>query len=826
MTVPDDSNRDQQAVQALAALQKAEKDGKATAVSIARDIKCSLFFQENWDVLLCAAPYAIEILGGLNAVSATKFAEEVKIAQPQDGFRYLTNQKEGMSYLQGALGDLSNKAHATFSIARSEMFAIDSESGAVISSIRELIKALGDLEAPMDEVDLQLQTVSEGAEKCKNYAGKIHDSATDFKNMAAELYVACRTQSAKVEDQRQQALITKELAEKEKEYLAKREEDTKAEMEEMKTRLENAHDMYKDALDKMPTGMDLVGQQVLLGLADTAGKCLEIYVASKNPAGAGTGLLKEFTEIKKDNNTQAKAIKKTASPAAGEPKQQETPETSILSKLTAQFPRRARQSKESQGEAPKADTSNNSSTGKLAKTSFGNWDLSGTFDATDPALKVASGVKTAIESIKSVIVGSPGGVTWEAVKPPKESKDGTVSSIILYSHTLTRLAKDFRPKKGGLASQLVEAVVKEGEQLCTELDEELKKTKTLGTSELPDKTSEVYKDWDARISRLALIATTLDQAAKSQPGSVPSAGTSLFTSPGDSAASIEQKANIAEQTVRLATAKLSSTQAVYQTTLKTYTDATKETARVQERLSVSIRQLESLHAKELSLDNIKKVLIRCIAFLEELKAQIDKLVQFFYRIAVFIRICIDHQVGPFEKRIKQYGDQGNKAAYYTRFARDIIFKSALTIMANFSLFQDIARMYTDVDTIAIVPGLELVGDVSRLRDSSGSSDDIFEQRKQKLKDYRLKAEQDVKDIVQTKQKSIIATLEARVKRLAGVLQQLPEIYLPAPQAKEALEGGAALAETSHNETIARAANESSVQLMVQETLEVGDLEEL
>ncbi|KAE8341867.1 hypothetical protein BDV24DRAFT_163091 [Aspergillus arachidicola] len=816
MAISGDSDRGQQAVQALEALQKADKERNTTAVSIARDIKCSLFFQENWDVLLCAAPYAIEILGGLNAVSATKFAEEVKIAQPKSGFRYLTSQEAGMNYLQGALGDLSNKSQTTFSIARSGMFAIDLES------VR-LIQTLGNLEASMQEVYIELQTVSKGAEKCKDHAGKIHDSATEFKNMAEELYVACRTQGAEVEARRQDALTAKELAEQEKTYWEKREEETKAQMEEMKTRLDNAHDMYKEALTKMPTGMDLVGQQVLLGLADTAGRCLEIYVAGKtNPVGASAGLL---NEIKKDNNAQAKAIKKTESSAAGKPKQQETPEASILSKLKAQFPRRASPNKESQGEVPKADTSNNS-TGKSVKTSFGNWDLSGKFDATDPALQVVSGVKTAIESIKSVIVGSPNGVNWEAVKPPKETKDGTVSSIILYSHSLTRLAKDFRPKKDGLASQLVEAVIKEGEQLCTELDEELKKTKTMGADELPDKTSEAYKDWDARISRLALIATTLDQAAKSQPGSVPSVGTSLFTSPGDSAASIEQKANIAEQTVRLATAKLSSTQAVYQTTLKTYTDATKETARVQEQLSVSIRQLESLHAKELTLDNIKKVLIRCIAFLEELKTQIDKLVQFFYRIAVFIQICIDHQVVPFEKRITQYGDQGNKAAFYTRFAREIIFKSALTILANFSLFQDIAKMYMDVDRKAIVPGLKLVDDVGSLRDSSGSSDDIFEQRKQRLKEYRLKAEQDVKDVVQKKQKSIIDTLEARVKSLAGLLEQLPEIYLPAPQAKEALEGGAALAETSNKETIARAVSRSSVQVMVQETLEVGDLEEL
>lgn len=79
----------------LEALAVIEQKRKSTVISIVQDIKCSEFFKENWDVLLIAAPSAIKILGNLNAVSATKFAVQTKIAQPKDRFLFLTTQTEG-----------------------------------------------------------------------------------------------------------------------------------------------------------------------------------------------------------------------------------------------------------------------------------------------------------------------------------------------------------------------------------------------------------------------------------------------------------------------------------------------------------------------------------------------------------------------------------------------------------------------------------------------------------------------------------------------------------------------------------------------------------
>lgn len=82
--------------QGLTALAADEQKRKSTtATSIVQDIKSSEFFRENWDVLLIAAPSAIQILGNLNAVSATKFAVQTKISQPKDGYQFLTTQKEG-----------------------------------------------------------------------------------------------------------------------------------------------------------------------------------------------------------------------------------------------------------------------------------------------------------------------------------------------------------------------------------------------------------------------------------------------------------------------------------------------------------------------------------------------------------------------------------------------------------------------------------------------------------------------------------------------------------------------------------------------------------
>ncbi|KAK6537097.1 hypothetical protein TWF694_011297 [Orbilia ellipsospora] len=244
---------------AIKVMAEEEARRKSTVASVVQDIKCSEFFMENWDLLLVAAPGAIEILGNLNAVAVTKFAVMTKISQPKNGFVHLTTQKEGMNYLQAALGDLSNQSEESLSVARRKMFSVIQDSNAVSGVIVSIINALKDPNAPMNEVYLFLDDLTTAANNCKKHALAVQKSMSDFKEMVAELYVACKAESTDVQTQQAKAATKKELAEKEVVAREAQEKSAKEHMDKMGKQMEDAQKTFKETLDKMPTGMDLVG---------------------------------------------------------------------------------------------------------------------------------------------------------------------------------------------------------------------------------------------------------------------------------------------------------------------------------------------------------------------------------------------------------------------------------------------------------------------------------------------------------------------------------------------------------------------------------------
>ncbi|KAK6514269.1 hypothetical protein TWF506_008666 [Arthrobotrys conoides] len=843
---------------ALKVMAEEETKRKSTVSTIVQDIKCSEFFKENWDVLLIAAPSAIEILGNLNAVAATKWAVQTKIVQPKDGFEHLTNQPDGMNYLQAALADLSNQSEESFSVARMKMFSVTQDSDAVAGVVIAIINALKDPDAPMDEIYLFLDDLTTAANNCKSHALAVQTSMSEFKEMAAELYVACKAESADIQTQHAKAATKKELADKEVKAREEQEKLAKEHMDKMGKQMDDAQKTFKETLDKMPTGMDLVGQQILMGLGEALGNALTIGASvaanaaatAVNPAGTASKIIGDLKEIQKDNDprskkskskkettTKGKSTEGTQAPAQEEPAETKDTSSGVLASLTKTFVRRAKPKEDESGAkstppAKDAKTSDEKDAAKKpADISYGNWDLSGKFLKDDPALTVIAGVKGALDSIREVIVGSPKGINWDAAKPPADTKDGTVSLLATNSHTLGRLRKDFRPKADGLASKLTIAIINEGIQIVDELEAEYEKSFTIGSGEKVDRKSDVYKDWDDRTAHLVYIATTLTSATNSQPGNPIGGASSLFAPPAqtpeEKIAAMEHKTAVADATVRLASAKLKATQEAYQTSLTTYQESANRVLDIQDNLMKTRLEIESLKVQQLTLEGIKVVLVRCIAFLEDLKIKIDSLVQFFHRLAEVIRVCIQFQVDPFKKRIELYGKKNDKAVFYEQYMRDTIFKFALQILAKFSLFRDVAKMYIAVDEAAIKPGLILVNEVGSLEAAPGKTEDqIFELRKKRMKEYSQDAQATVKTVVQKQQQLILSTLQSRVSGISESLARFPVKYHPDEKATKAIQGGAELTKATNAEEVKKTTSRSNVsKVMSKGSLDIGDVSE-
>ena len=114
---------------ALAVIAHDEETRKVNVTDITTDMKNSEFFRQNWDSLLIAAPNCLEIIGNINLVAATPWAE----ATPLKGdFKYLKN----VTYLRGGLACISNQASRSFGIAHTRMYKIQLGAGSVSEQVR------------------------------------------------------------------------------------------------------------------------------------------------------------------------------------------------------------------------------------------------------------------------------------------------------------------------------------------------------------------------------------------------------------------------------------------------------------------------------------------------------------------------------------------------------------------------------------------------------------------------------------------------------------------------------------------------------------------
>ncbi|KAJ4315052.1 hypothetical protein N0V84_008564 [Fusarium piperis] len=682
----------------LAVLVREQEKRTLSVTATIKDMASSEFFRQNWDELLVAAPNCLELLRNINAMASTKLASTTPLKAPAKGFTYLKDYGN----LKGGLAQLTNKGNIAFTCARINIDKINGLAGTVPAQLEILVDALADPDVPMSVALTALESMRDTAQYCYNSAMLVQTDMIDWSGMCMELEEACVAEGASTETRHQKAALNLTLAADEEKFRLKQEEDVKKELNKIGTHLDDAKKNYQKALDDMPAGMDLVGQQILMGLGEAVSSAITIGAAAGaayiNPvAGVGTSvktLAEEFRKADqapgggKPNSTSTTTkdgkAKVPDADTANERKSQ------TLSKLTTEFIRRAKP-KDGEAETASMEAPPASKDGSTP-ASYGAYDLSGKFYPDDAALGIVPGIKASIDELKNIIVGAPDGINWAAVIAPEDPAKGTVSECRRISHALHRLVQDMRPRKGGLASQLTTAIVTEAIGVADELEAEAENSKDLKTWRKPDVNSAFYKDLEMRISRCASTALALDTVSKSTPGGVGAAGASLSVSqqtPEEKIASMNHKASIAEQTIKSATVKLESSQQMYAATLETYQKQTERVLLVQDNLMRARQQVTSLTNEKLTLVVVKKVLVECISYLSDLKDRIGKLVIFFSGLTNMIDVCIKGQVEPFQKQIQNYAKTNDsKALLFREFFRDIRLQTTQVSKLNITNVND------------------------------------------------------------------------------------------------------------------------------------------
>ncbi|CAF9939303.1 MAG: hypothetical protein HETSPECPRED_001544 [Heterodermia speciosa] len=243
-------------------------------------------------------------------------------------------------------------------------------------------------------------------------------------------------------------------------------------------------------------------------------------------------------------------------------------------------------------------------------------------------------------------------VDWESILPPgtkdEKGRDKSSKAQTIYFN-LERKNKEFKPDAKGLASQLTSRIIAEAFEVVTEMLEEAKKAKGIAEWQKPAVDSEQIKSWDERIAVCADVSSTVKQSAVSQPGMASGIVASLFPkkTEAETVTSSNFKANVAEQTVKAATTKLTSAQEVYKSTMATYQAMNEQKDKMAAELTKARAEVAELQMQSVTADNLRKVLVQCIGFLSQLKFKISKLVEFFSSVSIYVDGIVDSQVKTF-----------------------------------------------------------------------------------------------------------------------------------------------------------------------------------
>lgn len=280
--------------------------------------------------------------------------------------------------------------------------------------------------------------------------------------------------------------------------------------------------------------------------------------------------------------------------------------------------------------------------------------------------------------------------------------------------------------------------------------------------------STVVKGWQTTTetakATVAKLATTAASLPGSAPGSAPFMGKIPTAAPSGDDSAMGAALQSAQE-------KLSVTEAAYTASQANYQKAVETRSRVEQELAKIKGNLKNLQLQQAQMEEIKKVLIQCIAALIQMKAQITNLVRFFSALSAMIEHVVKHNV-------REFLDNADTAKQclignvsLSDMTRQDLYTTTLMLQAYFSLFNSISTMYIKISKDHIMPGLNLCDQLSM----STNDPNAMTQRMRMLDEFTDNAQADVRDLVRKEQESITKSLDDRVNMVKQETELLPAL---------------------------------------------------
>ncbi|KAF8803263.1 hypothetical protein BYT27DRAFT_7195858 [Phlegmacium glaucopus] len=399
-------------------------------------------------------------------------------------------------------------------------------------------------------------------------------------------------------------------------------------------------------------------------------------------------------------------------------------------------------------------------------------------DLQDPAYSAIQLVSSYLAGLHVIINGGNGGIDWE-----KARGDGTMEGAggnITFIHRMLDIQRDLiRTTKGGEASVELTHVLETSVRIALEINNEVQNSINISAS-YPANNSEKVKKWKADFEAVYWKAKYLTAKAKSIPGT-PATSPHIVAPPSASqTAPVDAKSMQAQTTLAASKDRLAMTQEMLTTTQANYTKTTEMLLKQQKKLGEIQANLTCLSNSNVSLEEIKRILVECIKLIVHLKAQIQNLVRFFQAISSTIKVVVRLHVNPFlqtiEMSVAADGTDPSRhlvVGNYTLadYQRTTLYDATVTLRAYFSVFGDIARMWVKLSQENIFPGLKMCDELS----VTTQDPRLMMGKVAQLKEWSEGASRRIKQIAHEKQREILSGMEARIVEVTETTKMIAPI---------------------------------------------------
>ncbi|KAL6922413.1 hypothetical protein FSST1_006439 [Fusarium sambucinum] len=670
----------------------------------------------------------------------------------------LTQPQKGFSYLrydsvQANLVECGNIGRYAFLEAESKMSLMQMTSQVMSAKINDIIPTIGDPPSAKRMLRPQLQTLSRGAEACLNASIDMDKKFTEWLLYVCELHAAC----VQHEGTASEALRSNEIclvAESTRlDYQKSPVEEARRAQDLWGKQVASASEAFKKASDEFPTGWGIMSQRIVSDLAGSVTGALNSSIPTMmNSLGQMTTLPSKADRVGGFLNPDKNTFDGGAAP----------PPSPIPTK------------------------------------------------ATDPGYSEIQNISAFLSILQVIVAGqTDGDINWEMAKYGESNKGGATSAIKFVATMLSAAKQRF----ASLATS-----EEPSQTLIQILDVSLRIAKDLQAvvekSSYPAKDSAEVKKWQADFSAQYARAIALLATAKTIPGTAAN-GIPLMADidPSQQTGQMTPKSAQAPAVLEAAKNRLNTAEQMFRITQDNYAKTNDMLSQQQNKLAEIQANLTRLTASDISLAEIKQILIECIKVIIYMKDQITSLVRFFKAICVVVETLVKFHIEPYLETIRALmaeGDDPNgnySIGEYTLtdFQRSLIYSGTLTLRSYFSLFGDIAKMWVTLSRESVLPGVMMCDDLSATANERDPG--AMANKMRRLLQWAQEASSRMKTISRNKQSEVMDGMQFHTDDITRTTQAIGK---PSASTLKAIEAGTDVTKQAAQKSIEQRAKTSTL----------------